>query len=350
MNTAAPTLDAIDRALLDHLQQAVPLVERPFAELAQRVGLSEQQCLSRLRALRGEKKIIRQISAIFDTAALGYASSLVAAQVEPHHLERAAAVVSAHPGVSHNYERQHTFNLWYTLGVAPDSALGLQGTIDKLHALSGAIAARALPTLRLFKIGVRFDLGDAPRDDRPGSPSGFTESDREAARQYTLDEADRHKVRVLQQDLPLKPRPFDAWADEAQCGLDELLEAARRYVDRRQMRRFAAVLHHRQVGMRANVMGVWSVPDDQAEQQGERMAAFDAVSHCYLRPRYDDWPYNLYTMIHAHDREHAVALLDQMREATGIVESAALWTLREFKKVRLRYFTPAQADWEAQHV
>lgn len=349
MTHTADVMDAIDRRILDQLQQAVPMTARPFDALAGQVGIDPHDCLARVRALRGPKKVIRQMSAIFDTSALGYESSLVAAKIAPGRLAEAARIIGDHPGVSHNYQREHAFNLWYTVAVPPDSRLGLQGTLDKLHELSGAISTRALPTLRLFKIGVRLDMGAEARDENAPKKAGFNEDDRAIARQFTLTDADRRMVKVLQQDLPIEPEPFGWWAQEAGCTVDELLAAAERFIEHRQMRRFAAVLHHRTAGMAANVMGVWSVDPAVAEQFGQRLAQFDAVSHCYLRPRYDDWPYNLYTMIHARDRDEALITLQKMQEATGIEDYRGLWTVHEFKKVRLRYFTDEIGRWESQH-
>lgn len=345
-------LDDLDRRLLDRVQTAIPLEPRPFAVLGREVGAAEDEVIGRLRALRGERGVIRQISAIFDTHALGYASSLVAAKVEPQQLERAAAIISEHPGVSHNYERSHAYNLWYTLAVGPDSRLGLEATVECLHALSGAAATRMLPTLRLFKIGVRLRMSDddeSARASESTSAGTFTEADRDIASRYSLQGRDIAMIRVLQQDLPIEAQPFDAWAAEAGCGVEELLAAARRFEQRRQMRRFAAVLRHRRTGFVANVMGMWNVPESQAEEAGQRLARFPAVSHCYLRPAYDDLPYRIYTMVHAHDRDEAQATLADMSRAAGIDDYQALWSLREFKKARVRYFTPEAEAWEARH-
>src|SRR3954447_10431502 len=122
-------LSESDRRLLDQLQREVPLVDRPFREIANKVGLAEQEVLNRLRALSGGPPApIRQISAIFDSKMLGYQSCLVAAKVEAEHLDAAAKVINQHPGVSHNYQREHAYNLWFTLAVPPDSKLGLAGT------------------------------------------------------------------------------------------------------------------------------------------------------------------------------------------------------------------------------
>lgn len=345
------SLDVIDTSLLDALQVGLPLVERPFAVLGAAAGLSEEECLARVKVLRhGEPKVIRQISAIFDTTALGYRSALVAARIAPEKLAQAAQIISAHPGVSHNYERAHAFNLWYTLAVPPDSALGLERTVERLRELSGADSMRLLPTLRLFKIGVKFDLGNkgagGKGEEDEGLGGAFTEADRAIAARHRIGDAEIPAIRVLQRDLPLVERPFDDWAKEAGMGTADLLDAAKRFRERRQMRRFAAVLHHRAAGVKANAMGVWAVPEGRVADVGERLAQFQEVSHCYRRPTYADWPYSVFTMVHARTREEALAALERMQGAAEGARMEALWTVREFKKVRVTYFMPQTQAWE----
>lgn len=347
MNTTGTSSvrDVIDASLLDRLQTAVPLERRPFATVAQTLGIAEQECLDRVRRLKAEAHVIRQISAIFDTQSLGYASSLVAASYPADRLEASAAVVAGHPGVSHCYERSHRFNLWYTLAVSPDSRLGLQGTVDFLHARSGALVTRLLPTLKLFKIGVKIDVGAESASSDESAPA-FTDDDRRRASAFAVTDADKQMIRVLQEDLPLESQPFDVWAKAAGCTADDLLAAARRYLERRQMRRFAAVLRHREAGMNANVMACWNVAPDCIDQVGAAMASFRAVSHCYRRPCYEDWPYSVFTMVHARDRDEAQATLQAMRDQSGIADMVPLWSLREFKKTRVRYFTLEADQWE----
>jgi DNA-binding Lrp family transcriptional regulator len=160
-------LDAIDQALLNEMQDRFPLVREPLAALAATVGADEDDVIARLRRLR-ESEILRQVSPIFDTKALGYQSSLVAMRVADVALARAADVVNAHPGVSHNYKRTHDFNMWFTIAVPPGA--DLQAHVDALHELAGATSTRMLPTLRLYKIGVTLDMtGERAMDDR--SPS-----------------------------------------------------------------------------------------------------------------------------------------------------------------------------------
>ncbi len=345
MTASTPATDA---ALLGVLQETVPFTERPFAELGKRCGLSEGDTLARVMALK-EARVIRQISAIFDTRSLGYASSLVAAKVVPERLDDAVAVINSHPGVSHNYLRNHEFNLWYTLAVPPTSRLGLEGTVDLLHRLSGAQSTRLLPTLRLFKIGVRFDVeGDARPEDQ--SAPAYTEANRQEA--GTLTDTEIEFVRVMQRDLALVPEPFVAVAEELGLSFGEAAAMHLRFLTTGRMRRFAAVLHHRKAGFGANAMGVWAGPSDDPEalqRLGETMAGFRAVSHCYQRPSYPEWPYNLFTMVHGKSEEECEQTLTAIEQATGLTDRHALYSTKEFKKVRVRYFTDAEAQWEEDH-
>ncbi len=345
MNAATDTTDA---ALLGVLQETMPFVLHPFADLGKRCGLTEDETLARVKALK-EAKVIRQISAIFDTRSLGYASSLVAAKIAPEKLDAAVSVINSHPGVSHNYLRNHEFNLWYTIAVPPTSRLGLDATADLLHRLSGAETTRLLPTLRLFKIGVRFDVeGEAKPDDQ--SKPAYTEANRQEAGPLTAKEIEF--VRVMQRDITLVPAPFVAVADELGIPFEEAAAIHAKFLATGRMRRFAAVLHHRKAGFGANAMGVWAGPQDDLvalKKLGETMAGFRAVSHAYLRPSYPDWPYNLFTMVHGKSEEECEETLSAIAEATGITDRHALYSTKEFKKVRVRYFTDEEAKWEAEH-
>lgn len=340
--------DTTDAALLGALQEQVPFVRRPFAELGKHCGITEDETLTRVKALK-EARVIRQISAIFDTRSLGYASSLVAAQIVPEKLDAAVAVINSHPGVSHNYLRNHEFNLWYTIAVPPTSKLGIQGTVDLLHKLSGAETTRLLPTLRLFKIGVRFDVeGDAKPDDQ--SKPAYTEASRSETRPLSAKEIEF--VRLMQRDIALVEEPFVAIAGELGMSFDETAAMHRDFLTSGRMRRFAAVLHHRKAGFGANAMGVWAGPQDDPEaleKLGETMAGFRAVSHAYQRPSYPDWPYNLFTMVHGKSEEECEQTLQAISEATGISDRHALYSTKEFKKVRVRYFTGDEMQWEREH-
>ncbi|CAN5641693.1 AsnC family transcriptional regulator [soil metagenome] len=335
-------MDATDKDILNFIQQEFPLVREPFEAIGREVGLAGDEVIRRIEALK-RGRVIRQISAIFDTRVLGYQSSLVAARIPKDKLTEGAKAINSHPGVSHNYERNNDFNLWYTVAVPPDSRLGLESTVDVMHNISGAEKTRILPTLKLFKIGVTLDMKEGATAKKTAPQYG--ENDRMSA-DRNVSEDDKAAVRALQEDIPLTPRPFDLWGEQIGLSYDELLNRAFDLQERKIMRRFSAVLYHRKAGFRANAMGVWNVPEDRTEEVGNAFAQYQAVSHCYQRPTYEDWPYSIFSMVHGRSVEECEAVLDAMAEETGIAERESLYSTREYKKTRVRYFTPEMEAWE----
>ena len=335
-------MDTVDKDLLNLIQREFPLEREPFDALGGSLGLAGDEVIRRVDALK-RGRVIRQISAIFDTRVLGYQSSLVAASISAENLNAAAKAINSHPGVSHNYERNNPFNLWYTVAVPPDSRLGLEGTVEVLHKISGAEKTRILPTLKLFKIGVTLDMKEGATAKKEAPQYG--ESDREGA-DRNVSEDDKAAIRALQEDVPLTPRPFDLWARQVGISYEELLERAYDLQRRKIMRRFSAVLYHRKAGFRANAMGVWKVPPERVEEVGNMFAQYQAVSHCYERPTYEDWPYALFSMVHGRSVEECEAVLDAMAAESGLTERASLYSTREYKKTRVRYFTPEMEAWE----
>jgi DNA-binding Lrp family transcriptional regulator len=338
-------MDDTDRKLLAALQREVPIVVRPWAAF----GIAEDDVRQRVAALKAAG-VIRQISAIFDTKSLGYQSSLVAARYELSHLDEAAAVISAHPGVSHNYQRENVFNLWYTIAVAPNSRLGLERTVQILHETSGAVSTRLLPTLHLFKIGVELDVeGTGKAGDKKNG--GYSHNDRKGTN-AALSKREIQFVREMQKDLPVEEEPFVAMAARLGVSLEELRAMADAMKATGRLRRFSAVLRHREMGFSANGMGVWAAPGNDAAimAAGEKMAAYRAVTHCYRRPSYPDWPYNLFTMIHARTREECSAVVDEIAKETGIIDRGVLYSTKEYKKTRVQYFTDEEQQWETGRI
>ncbi len=339
-----PQLDQTNQELLNMVQKNFPIVKRPFLEMGNRLNVTEQEVIDRLKGLKGE--VIRQMSAIFDTRSLGYQSSLVAAKINPERIDEAAEIINQHPGVSHNYKRNHEFNLWFTIAVPPNSRLGLEKTVEKLGEQADVEAIRILPTLKLFKIGVQLDMTGK---NTKAKSEGSTYSDKKQNK-YTepLTEQEMNMIRVLQKDLDIIEEPFAPLAKEAGVTVSELLEQANIFKDRGQMRRFAAVLYHRKAGFMANGMGVWKVPQKKQDEVGYNMAAYQAVSHCYLRPIYPDWPYNIFTMVHGRDANEVEEILNMIEQETGITERSVLYSTKEYKKTRVQYFTPEMDEWEDQ--
>jgi DNA-binding Lrp family transcriptional regulator len=336
-------MDDREKRLLNLIQAEFPLASRPFDVMGETLGLPGAEVIGCIEGLK-RQKIIRQIGGIFDTRSLGYKSSLVAMRIAPARLDEAAAVVSAHPGVSHNYKRNHAFNLWFTIAVPAGS--DLQWTVDRLHQMAGAESTRILPTLRLFKIGVQLDMEGSTGAQRAEAP--YSDSRRPKAGRDGLTPLHIAAIRELQEDLPLVPEPYAPMAERIGIPESRLFELAAEMRGQGYLRRMAAVLHHREAGFRANAMGVWVVPSERAEEVGQIMGSFRGVSHCYLRPTYPDWPYSIFTMVHGQKAPDCQAIIDAIAEATGIREYSLLYSTKEYKKIRLRYFTPELDEWEAR--
>lgn len=337
------TLDEMTARVLNELQDHYPLVERPYAEVGARLGISEEETLTRLREARAAG-VVRQVCAIFDTKALGYTSALVASKVAPERLDAAAAVVNAHPGVSHNYRRNDAFNMWYTVAMPPGH--DLDAVIKRLEVLSGADSMRSMPTLRLFKIGVTLDMSGERAVDARGEPEYSEQRRVEAARHLVTDE-DIEYIRATQNDLPDVASPFADVAASLGLTIDEFIARGQRMVDHGHLRRFATILNHRAAGFRANGMAVWPVPPERIMEFGTFVAGYRSVSHCYQRPVYEDWPFSVFSMIHAPRAEGVEEIAAAIAAETGITDHRVLYSSTEFKKIRLPYFVPAYDQWEA---
>jgi siroheme decarboxylase len=337
-------LDDFDRKLLNLMQGSFPIAARPYRCVAELAGVAEQEAMSRVSQLL-QKRIIRQVTPIFDTRALGYSSMLVAAKVDPERPHRAAQVINEHPGVSHNYLRNHEFNLWFTIATEPDSELGLEGTLEVLAREAQAESVRQLPTLKLFKIRMDLEM----EGDTQALASTAEVSDPIELDPQPYDELDVAVIRALQGDMPVAEEPYARAAAEVGLSQERLLDHLQRMQERGLLRRVAAILYHRRAGFSANGMGVWKVPEDQIADVGARMAAVRGISHCYQRPTYEDWPYSVFTMAHGRSKPECDAVLEAIAEQTGIRERATLYSSTEFKKIRLLYFTEDFKNWESAH-
>ena len=337
-------MDLVDRKLLNLIQAPFPMVERPYLELGEQVGIDEEEVLARLAELK-RQNVLRQISAIFDTRRLGYQTTLVAMALDPGELHQAAQEINKHPGVSHNYAREGSYyNLWFTLAVPPEH--DLQATANYMGRKTNALATRIMPTIRFFKIGVNFDMVNKKGSSYNFSPDGIDKGESDSwNKPVTVTEAEKNAIREMQEDLPLAPRPFDPIAQRLGSTTEGLFALAKEFQDRRIMRRYSAVLHHRRSGFRANAMIVWKVPPERAEEVGIIMAGHQAVTHCYERPTFPDWPYTHFTMVHATTPGGCEEFNREISEATGITDRLVLYSTREYKKTRVRYFVPDYDDY-----
>ena len=316
-----------------HLQAGFPLHPTPFARLAAELCCSEADLLTLTRDWVAQHKL-REISAILEGQALGYDSALVAGCVAPRDLERVAAIVNAHPTVTHNYERTHHYNLWFTLAVPQH--MGLEATLELLARESGVSQFLPLRRTQTFKIGVSFDLVrkqsiTAPRTLK--APEALAHGPRE-----------RVLLRALQQPLPIESRPFARLAERAGVSEQELLELGGALLGS-VVRRYAGTFHHRNLGVHGNGMVVWDVPEAEHARVGALLASAPEVSHCYARNALPGFPYTLYSMIHGPTREAVQSVATRLSGEIGAPRYLELFSTREFKKCRLRFFLPELDSW-----
>ncbi len=335
-------MDNIDKKLLDIVQGEFPLTAKPYDEIASLLEISEDDVISRLQKLKDDG-IIRRIGAIFESKKLGYSSTLCAMKVPGHRVDEVAAIINEYTGVTHNYLREHDYNIWFT--ITARSRQELDKIMAEIREKSGIQNLIDLPTVRMFKIRVHFSMSEAEKTPKLKAQ----DSVKEEVSARSADEIasfEKSIVRELQGDLPLVQRPFKPIADKLGIEEDDLLVKLREMDDQGIIRRFSAILRHRNVGFSANAMGAWRVPEDKAEEVGTKMAKFPQVSHCYQRPTFPTWPYSLFTMIHGKSAEDCEQVAKLISQETGIEDYRLLYSTREFKKVSMRYFTEKDDSYE----
>ena len=327
------TLDERDGLLLDIIQREFPVEARPFQGLAERVGGTEQEVLDRVQGLH-RQGYIRELGAIFDLKRLGYTSTLCAAQVAPEAVRAVASLINSYPEVTHNYLREHTFNIWFT--VIARSMADIDKILHRIRAQMGVAAVLSLPQRRMFKINVHFPT-QHKREAVPDVPERKHHEVRGPVPEFQDWEV--RLLRVLSDPLPLTDRPFADVAQRAEVLEDLALERVRAWIGDGTIRRFGARVAHQAVGYPANGMSVWKAPLDAAESAGRYMASQPEVSHCYQRDVQPNWDYNLYAMIHGAARDEVQAVAQRIAEHTGLRDYDVLFSTQELKKTAPRYFT-----------
>jgi DNA-binding Lrp family transcriptional regulator len=323
-------LDSIDKQILNLVQSGFPLTREPYAYLGLRLGIDGNEVIHRIEQLK-TKGIIRQISPVLDSRRLGYQTTLVAMRVKPGQVDRAEQLIGEHPGVSHGYERDHLFNLWFTLAVPAE--VDIQAEFQQLRSATSAEALFDLPALKVFKIGAYFDMDGNSHETVGISPRSSSVLPEEVR----LSQQDRLIIRELQQDLPLVPTPFDGMAARLSMDAEDFLAGCQSLLQHGIMRRFGASINHRRAGFKANAMVCWMVPSDMVDAIGRKLASLRQVSHCYERKTNPLWQYNLFAMMHGHTREICQKLADDISLQIGLKDYVLLFSVKEFKKTRVKY-------------
>jgi DNA-binding Lrp family transcriptional regulator len=324
------TRDGLRRSLLNDWQRGFPLVAAPFARIGGMLGCSEATVIEQFQVLRAQGNLSR-IGGVF-AAGAGGAGLLAAVAAPPAQLDAVAALVSAQPGVNHNYEREHRWNLWFVINGS--SATAVQRTMDALQALVRLPMLR-LPMQRAYRIDLGFDLagsiGRSPTDTRGEAPA-------------PLAAADWPLAALVEQGLPLVRHPYDRWALQLGRDGDQVVERLARWQRDGTLKRFGAIVRHHELGFEANAMTVFDVPDAEVDARGHALARDDAVTLAYRRQRAPGWPYNLYCMVHGRDRSSVCAALEGVVQRAGLSHCPreTLFSRRRFKQEGARRFRDLQ--------
>ncbi len=333
------TLTPLDRRILNCIQLDFPLSRHPYAALAETVACTPEEAHARVSHLR-QTGIVRRIGGSFAARPLGYISTLVATRVDPGRIEAVAARASSFPEVTHNYEREHDYNLWFTV-IAADRER-LQAILRSVRDVAGVYALHDLPVRRMFKIKVEFTFG-ADRDSGKTRPPVQPQSEGHPTR-LEPDATDRRIIARACGDIGESRAPFRDLAAQVEATETEVLARLESYRASGAMRRFGAVLRHRAAGFDGNGMSVWKVPAEDVVRVGEALAACPEISHCYERPQLRDWPYNVFGMIHGRDRPACLSIVDRIAGEIGIPDYRVLFSNREFKKTSMIYFPEALSE------
>ncbi len=151
-----------------------------------------------------------------------------------------------------------------------------------------------------------------------------------------MDETDRKLLKATQDGIPLVKKPFAEVANSLGISEDEVLRRTRGLLDEGVIRRFGASVAHRKIGITANAMCVWNVPDERVDEVGNTIAGFDDVTHCYARLRTKDWKHNMFAMVHGRTKQECEEVADRITKAIGIHDRKILFSDREFKKTGVR--------------
>jgi DNA-binding Lrp family transcriptional regulator len=316
-------LDDLNRQILARLQNGFPLTSHPFTDMGRTLSLSGDEVMQRIQYLKNEG-IVRQISPVFDSRSLGYATTLIAMHVPGDKFERCSGILRKNPYVSHAYEREHPVNIWFTLAVPGHNYI--EEEVIKIADAVPADDVFQLPAARLFKIGAFF-----------GTKGMYQKTTGKLSQVVELSPEDKLVVNELQRDLPLSSRPFIEMSGRTGMSEEQFLEQCHSLLERGIMRRYGAAVNHRQAGYTANAMTCWKVPSEKIDKIGQHLALLREVSHCYERETSLKWPYNLYAMIHGKERRTCQEIAEEISRNFGIEDFLVLFSTRELKKTRIIY-------------
>ncbi len=321
-------MEALDRKILEIVQDGFPLEERPYAALGRLLGVSEEEAFDSVERLR-KSGVIRRLGGVYDSRRLGYISRLCTGVVSEDKLEGFAAAADKIPAITHNYVRSHAYNVWFTVIARSESEI--QETVRGLEAETVLHDAHVLSASKMFKINTVMKAASRSSADASGQVAAARVTERPVAKgaePFVPEAKDRRRINLLCQDIPHTKTPF------SDLGID--VAEIRGDLDQKIMRRFGAVLRHQQAGFDANAMVCLAVAD--TERAGALLAEDPHVSHCYERSPFEGFPYNVYAMFHGQSEAELEQSIGSAVSALNGPDHAVLTSLKELKKTSFVYF------------
>ena len=301
-------LSSLARDLINTFQGDVPLIDRPYEHIANRLGIDERQTINLIRELWDDGYLSR-FGPIYDAVRLGGSQTLAALQAPEADFAAVAEQVNALPAVAHNYRREHRLNMWFV--IASPTSSGVEETLQEIERSTG-LTVYDFPKQHEFYLGLWLHLGDDGAVDTLPIP------ERKLSASFTPGRLEHDIIAVTQTGLPLVVEPLKAIADELGVDVELVLGSMQEMLAAGVIRRIGAVPNHYRLGLRGNGMSVWDVPDELAVELGQGVGALDFVSHAYLRPRHPGvWPYNLFAMVHGTNRIQVIDKAERVSEVLG---------------------------------
>ncbi len=328
--------EAIEFHLLNDYQRDFPLVPTPFAAIAHKLDITEQVVLDTLRELQTHGSVSR-VGAVFRPHRVGY-SALAAMAVPEDQLAQAAQMVNESPAVNHNYQREHTYNLWFVVTAANEDSV-----LEALHGLERRLGYTALylPMLEDYHI----DLGFNMRTGHHGATKASCAA-KPNTTPFVPSDADRALIAAVQSGMPLVSQPYAALGEQAGLSEEDVLQRLCGMMEQDVIKRFGVVVRHQELGFHANAMVVFDIPDGQVAGFGQCVGEAADVTLCYRRPRrLPAWRYNLFCMIHGRDRDAVLERIEAIRQECGLqaFPHEILFSCRRFKQRGAHYVAPAEA-------
>ncbi len=317
------------RQFINQWQGNFPLAERPFEIVASELGIDSTDLIAMIEDLL-EQGILTRFGPLFDASSMGGNITLAALSVPKDDYEATARMVNAMPEVAHNYQREHRLNMWFV--IATESADLLKQAIDRIEQEVN-LPVYNFPKLQTFYLGLWLQLDANDNICTVPVPGPLKQGG------MIIDELDRSIVKATQAGLPLLASPYSEVAQNCGCDTQTVIQRMQRMLDCGVIRRIGAVPNHYRLGLHANGMSVWDVDDDRLQELGSLVGRLDFVSHSYERPRHLPlWPYNLFAMIHGHDREEVMQKQAQVATLLGsdCRQHDVLFSTRILKKTGLR--------------